>query len=591
MKDWRSPEGLRGPDGAATNPLKEGGVDDAMTRWGTLAAATILLTLLFAGCVSSEPKVDPTTNVRRRAAGVPSHIANELPEPILRCWDNVTCNQEMTPDQGRQGNEVTIAVNPTNPLNIVGGAKDYYPLDAGECVWDGVYVTHDGGKTPYQDRSFDGSPWRAIQDPSSFKPNYASQFWCTTDPVVYFNTKGTFYYLLMAYQADRVTGSKTCKDICPPGAFNDWAFNRAVQIVAVSDDGGKTFSSFTPTLEGTFPITFQDKGWIAASNDGIVHVMWNSVVAGGILYMRSTDGGKSFPVTETQRLANGGGGVFVDVGPGKEVYASWGGGGGITFRSSMDEGKTWEASKVVQKTTSRNMPGLSSRDRIRCGFPAMATDRFVESPYGGAIYFVWCDGSQSDANDIMFIASYDKGKTWTPPIVLNDDFSPDGKPVADNWQFLPAISVSPLGVIDVSWIDSRGTNTSVLKANNGGLANLVGQSHKNLDEYHTYSLDGGRSWSENFQVRDADDGGWDPQVCHHQNGMIFLGDYTDIDSSVGAAHPVWPDSRSGNACDVYTAIVQRPIFPTKMTEEKKAELRTKLVEAGLVEADHPFLNT
>lgn len=554
---------------------------------------------VLAGCLSgdSAPQSAPETkSVRPRSPGIPSYIHERLPDPVLKCWTDEACNQEMTPDEGRQGNEVTIAVNPKNPRNIVGGAKDYYPLDAGECVWDGVYVTHDGGATPYNDRSVDGSPWRATQDPASFKPNYASQFWCTTDPVVYFSTKGTFYYLIMAYQADRVTGSKTCKDICPPGALNDWAFNRAVQIVAVSDDGGQTFHTFTPTIEGTFPVAFHDKGWIAASNDGVVHVLWLAGLPGNI-YMRSTDNGRSFPLTEMKRLGGAGEGPsgqgsFLDVGPGKEVYAIWTAGGGgnrsIHFRSSMDSGATWAPSKVIQQFPGRTMPGLSARDR-RTGFPAMATDRFTESPYAGALYVVWQGGGKSDATDILFIASYDQGKTWTPPVVINDDFLPDGSLAPNNWQIFPAVSVSPLGVIDVAWMDSRGTNQSILRANNGGTAAQVGQSHTNLDEYHTYSLDGGKTWSRNFRVRDVDDGGWDPQICHHQNGMIFIGDYNDIDSSWGAAHPVWPDSRSGKMCDVYTAILQRPIFPEGFDEEKKNTWRQKLVAEKLVDPDHPFL--
>lgn len=567
-----------------------------MRRMGLSLVLLALLGSVLAGCLSDDtgPKSSAETkSVRPRSPGIPAYIHERLPDPVLVCWTNENCNQEMTPDEGRQGNEVTIAVNPTNPLNIVGGAKDYYPLDAGECVWDGVYVTHDGGATPYNDRSVDGSPWRALQDPASFKPNYASQFWCTTDPVVYFSTKGTFYYLIMAYQADRVTGSKTCKDICPNGALNDWAFNRAVQIVAVSDDGGKTFHTFTPTIEGTFPVAFHDKGWIAASNDGVVHVLWLAGFPGNI-YMRSTDNGKTFPLTEMKRLGGAGEGPsgqgsFLDVGPGKEVYAMWRSQGGVILRRSFDQGETWDPARKVFDTTVRNMPGLSPRDRVRGGFPALATDRFADSPYAGALYVAWTDGRQGDATDIMFSSSFDKGETWSPPITLNDDFLPNGTVDPNNWQFFATVSVSPLGVIDVSWVDTRETGSATLLPNNGGTPALVGREHKKLEQYYTYSLDGGKTWSRNYRVRDVDDGGWDPQICHHQNGMIFIGDYNDIDSSWGAAHPVWPDSRSEKMCDVYTGILQRPIFPEGFDEEKKNTWRQKLLAEKLIDPDHPFL--
>ncbi len=39
--------------------------------------------------------------------------------------------------------------------------------------------------------------------------------------------------------------------------------------------------------------------------------------------------------------------------------------------------------------------------------------------------------------------------------------------------------------------------------------------------------------------------------------VIFLGDYIDIDSSAGAAHPIWIDTRNHKA-DAYTATIERP---------------------------------
>src|ERR1051325_2330277 len=145
-----------------------------MSRWTATLLVTVLAAGVLAGCVKNDSSGgEPNkTNVRQHAPGVPQYIAEKLPDP------------------DRQGNEVTIAVNPKDPKNIVGGAKDYYPPDAGECVWDGVYVTHDAGATPVQDRSFDGSPWRQKNQPDPSKVNYATQFWCTTDPVAYFATDG-----------------------------------------------------------------------------------------------------------------------------------------------------------------------------------------------------------------------------------------------------------------------------------------------------------------------------------------------------------------------------------------------------------------
>ena len=578
--------------------------------------AFLMTSVVLAGCFADDdPDVpDPSPTTTPRVGSSPSFEVTDvdvhgLPVPRLLCHDLVDmpakaepsqialgarCNFEMTPDDGRQGNEVTIAVNPMDPRNIVGGAKDYYPPDAGQCVWDGVYVTHDGGRTVYQDRSFDGSPWRLYDgDVSGFTPNYASTFWCTTDPVTYFNTDGTLYYLLMAYQTDPITGGKTGEGV-GQGALNDWAFNRATQIVAVSDDGGDTFHTFTPVFEGSFPIDFHDKGWIAASHNGVIHVFWLAILAPGNMYFRSTDGGQTFPATEMEVLASvgqgSGQGSFVDVGTGPEVYALWYS-GGVQMRRSLDYGETWEPQFEAFNTNGISMPTIDSRDR-RGGFPQLATDRNPDSPFADALYVAWQDACQTDewSNDcqagdgeeqlggsaIWVRASFDKGDTWTNATRVSD--APTGP---NQWRIFPTLSVSPGGVLDVSWMDARDTRLIDCPANPvHGQARCPGQ-YQALTQYHSYSVDGGRTWSQDFHVRaDADDQGWDPAFCHHQNGDIFIGDYNDIDSSWQAAHPVWPDTRAG-VCDVYTATVQRPAFADGWDADKKAAAEQWMAEHPL----------
>lgn len=570
--------------------------------------ALLMSTVVLAGCVSDDDEPEPATpTTTPRVDPGPGFEVSEVdfygsPVPQLLCFDleafpvkataeqkelGTRCNFEMTPDDGREGNELTIAVNPTDPRNIVGGAKDYYPADAGECVWDGVYVTHDGGRTVYQDRSFDGSPWHLYNgDLGGFTPNYASTFWCTTDPVAYFNTAGTLYYLLMAYQTDPVTGSKLGEEELPNGALNDWAFNRATQIVAVSDDGGDTFHTFTPVLEGSFPVTFHDKGWIAASHNGIIHVMWLGILAPGNVYFRSLDGGASFPITESEILAStiegSGQGSFVDVGTGPEVYALWTSGGAVQMRRSMDYGETFEPQFAIQETNGRSMPTLEARDR-RGGWPQLATDRNPDSPFADALYVVWQDTCQNatwspDCTDsehgevvqgtgIWIVRSFDKGDTWTEPVRISETPFPGED---HQWKIFPSVSVSPGGVIDVSWMDSRDTRWIDCPENPSVGEAHCDDQHQALTQYYSYSLDGGATWSEDVEIRDAGDGGWDTSKCHHQNGMIFIGDYNDIDSSWQAAHPIWPDTRDGH-CDVYTATVQRPMFAEGWADDARAD--------------------
>src|SRR5687768_10854598 len=107
-------------------------------------AALALLGLLVAGCMgSTETTTSPPPTFQpdvRHGPGF-NYTATDkhgLPVPFPLCHEGQRsnwsdgCNINLTPTPTRQGNEVTIAVDPTNPRNIVGGAKDYFPADAGE---------------------------------------------------------------------------------------------------------------------------------------------------------------------------------------------------------------------------------------------------------------------------------------------------------------------------------------------------------------------------------------------------------------------------------------------------------------------------
>ncbi|MFO1535197.1 MAG: sialidase family protein [Thermoplasmatota archaeon] len=578
-----------------------------MRRIGLLLAG-LTVGAVLAGCLGTTTTT--TGNGAQRDARFGSGFqyaavdGNGLPVPVPLCHpaqanavSPLGCNFDMTPTPGRQGNEVTIAVNPQDPRHVVGGAKDYFPADAGQCVWDGVYVSHDGGAS-FKDRSFDGSPWRLTTNPASFKPNYASQYWCTTDPVAYYSADGkSFYYLLMAYQGDPVTASKTCENVCDTplgsGAVNDWAFNRAIQIVAISHDGGDTFDTFTGVFEGSYPAAFHDKGWIAASPSGAIHVMWLASVAGGNLYFRSTDGGQTYsdpfvmssapfasPDRATDGLTDAGQGSFVDVGTGAQVFAAWTG-TTINLRRSLDEGRTWLPTQNVLAPHFVTPKGLSDRDR-RGGMPAMATDRNPDSPFADSVYFafqdacadaVWTAGCKDSGHAHVYaVASHDAGKTFGTPVRLDDDS------IGDAEHFMPAVSVSPGGVVDVQWFDTRAGGTATTLDATGSTA-----PHPRVGQAYTYSLDGGKTWARNLAFRDLADGGWDPALSHHQDGKIFFGDYQDIDSSWQAAHPVWPDTRDGKGVKVYTATLQRPWFADGWDPAKKVAAEAFIVAHPLTE--------
>jgi hypothetical protein len=139
-------------------------------------------------------------------------------------------------------NETSIAVNPTNPQNMIGGANDYQlGLNPGghvsETVLSRAHVTFDGGRT-----------W------SEYPLNSNSAYQATGDPAVAFDASGHAYYATLGF---RFVGPRTAQN---PDV-----------LVADSGDSGRTWSVSRVAAgsgnEGSVG-DLLDKEYIAAWGDG-----------------------------------------------------------------------------------------------------------------------------------------------------------------------------------------------------------------------------------------------------------------------------------------------------------------------------------
>lgn len=178
---------------------------------------------------------------------------------------------------------------------------------------------------------------------------------------------------------------------------------------------------------------------------------------------------------------------------------------------------------------------------------SLAWDR-SGGPHNGRAYVIWTQErkNESDNMDIMFQYSDDNGATWAPAVKLNDD-------ATVNSQFNPGIAVDQgTGTVAVSWYDARADLGA------GGPGDTDGVPNDDVQIWATYSKDGGATLAPNFQVS---------QGTSNVNGaesFFDYGDYTHAAFESGTFYPAWSDNSNSTGdnpdgtlhqLDLYTARV------------------------------------
>lgn len=390
--------------------------------------------------------------------------------------------------------EVTVAINPKNPENIVGASfqTGRPPLPRAGSY---NYVSMDGGKT-----------WKTVPagDPKGLTQG---------DDAVYFGNDGAVYHAHLSFVGIRVAR--------PPRAESGI-------LVDSSRDGGLTWNESVPAINHVNSVTpFEDKPGIVVDNapesphKGNVYLAWTRFDVYGssdpechtqIYFSRSTDGGKTF--TMPIRISDSGGdcrdsdntveGAVPAVDPKGEVYIVWAGPLGLVFKKSLDGGLTFTKDKLLG-----DIPGgwdfsVEGLDRAN-GMPVTGVD-LSSGPNKGTLYVNWIDARNGDP-DVFVTSSRDGGETWSAPVRVNDDQLKNGKV-----QFFTWMSVDPAdGSVNLIFYDRRDTE--------GALTKLT----------LARSIDGGRTFV-NYKID------LPPFAC---NSNVFFGDYTGISAYNGRVVPIF----------------------------------------------------
>jgi hypothetical protein len=440
--------------------------------------------------------------------------------------------------------EPHLAVNPKDPEHLILGVIDY--------GFPGIttYNTIDGGST-----------WAG-----PFQVKYPSDdLGGAGDPVIAFDRDGNAYAASISMNVEEFT-------------IRDAVGNAAVSSIPISKstDGGFTWSEPIASAKsqvGTSPpvvdengrptyelrLPFLDKPWIAIGpniNDpdkDVIYVTYTKFLTKipvfflfdveafslvpethtSIEMVSSEDAGLTWsdPVTVSPIVVSTLGedapkrvvqGSQPAVAPDGTLYINW-------MDSTDDNSFKGRAEIYVARSDDNGLTFVTNRASDFAEIPFSPRNTFFR--YWGATFPQLTTGPQgevyvvytgmptdkkTDDGDIYFVASMDKGETWTPKKKLNDDST-------TRLQFFPSIAAGPDGTVHTMWGDMRDDPAEI--------------------RYHVYyssSDDGGETWIENTRVTD-----FPSNPNHAFPGGAFIGDYFTIAATEDEVYMAWPDARLG----------------------------------------------
>jgi hypothetical protein len=334
---------------------------------------------------------------------------------------------QVTHDQDRDA-ETSIAINPTNPNNLIAGW-----ISSGDFTC-GYGASFDGGLT-----------WPVIGVIPGIQSGSGGSFDRGTDPSVVFDKSGNAHYTCLAF------------NLFPPGTGSAGTI-----FVSTSTNGGVSWG--TPVVAmtaednpGNAVNEFEDHQFITANPaNGDLYLTQTEFTAFGkpvILFTRSTDGNQTWS-TPVQISDRGGNATFQDsfTAVGKDpatIYVTFGAFANtglsnwnrIYIAKSTDGGVTFSAPERLVEITPLPNPLPNASWRVDNNL-WVAVDRSTNQ-----IYVNYADYNAGDA-DVKVMRVRDGASGFQVQGITNVNASE-----SDSDQFFPFITVAPGGRVDVCFQD------------------------------------------------------------------------------------------------------------------------------------------
>ena len=404
--------------------------------------------------------------------------------------------------------QMMVVADPTDAKHLLGTAIAATPIED-VCT---VYVSFDGGYS-----------WKAVVPPGL--PDTGSG-----DPQVIFDNFGTAYFSALGLVRDAQRrhfavllyrshdGGLSWEKIANFGSGTGPDHD-----MAVVDDAGRLFISLVYRVAGEENVGIYrlDRG--QTSLHGPLHVA--TAAAGSMLFnwnpLVLSDGTLFVPFEVTRGP--------VSKSPGREIFAA----------VSHDGGATFSAPKRIGTQTLNDNNPVNPYGNV-----TFAVDR-ANTRFRNRLYMVRNESDGGTEYRLKFAYSTDAGDTWSAP------HSVDARTAQNANAFRPVVAVNPIGVVGVSWLDTRDSPT--------------GRTYREL---FTASVDGGETFQAPVAVSSAwsslddpanyafhptidsprrADGGsiefsFDTTLGRAPDGGDFMGLAADI---MGTFHPFWIDTRTG----------------------------------------------
>jgi len=341
---------------------------------------------------------------------IPVAREDYLTSPAYRFTDiQVTTNQVNVNDAGQNmlgdaANEPSIAIDPTNPMRMAIGWRQFDTVIS-NFRQAGYAYTLDGGQT----WTFPGPI-----EPGIFR----------SDPVLDFDAAGRFYY-------NSLQQDFTCQVF---RSVDDIFWDEGVPAYG----GDKQWMTIDRTAEPT---------------EGNIYAFWKQGVSSCPgAFTRSLDGGDAYEDCSDlpANLTRG----TLAVGPSGELYACGEFNGIFYVARSSNAGMpgqtlVWDVSTTVDMGGFLGLYGGPNPTGM-LGQVWVAVDH-SGGPAHGHVYLLATvfDPEYGLFTDIVFSKSTNGGVTWSVPVKINDDQAPG------NWNWFGTMSVAPNGRIDVAWVDTR----------------------------------------------------------------------------------------------------------------------------------------